>query len=167
MNTVWAFEEREPELNARLSQWASIKLFGHARGFGPCATMGVFEGSRLVSVVVYHDYAPERGVIEISGIAENKQWLTRPVLWEIGYYPFDQLGCQLVVMRVSERNRQANGRGLRRLLKAVGFSAVIVPRYYGRDEAGIIFSLTDEAWRAKFGRPPSNFRGRLMDTAAA
>lgn len=147
MNVVWA-SAREPALNDALASWASAKLFSHTRGFGPCTTMGVFDDGRLVGVMVYHNLDREAGVIEISGVSDRKEWLKRHVLWEMFSYPFDQLGCQMIVMRVSERNEQWNGRGLPRLLKAYRFTATTIPRLFGRDEAGILYALTDDAWRA-------------------
>ena len=110
-------------------------------------TMGVFEDGKLIGVMVYHNWDRAAQVIEISGVSERKEWLKRHVLWEMFHYPFDQLKCQMLVMRVSEMKRQWNGRGLPRLLKAYGFTETRVPRLYGRDEAGILFCLTDDDWR--------------------
>lgn len=168
MQAVWG-SEREPELNAYLSQWASVKLFGHGRGFGPCTTMGVFDGPKLVGVMTFHGYEPAAGVIEISGVSEDKRWLARHILFSLFSYPFDQLGCQMVVMRVSERNRQWNGRGLHRLLNAYGFTAQRIPRLYGRNEDGILYSLTEEAWRGNgfHKSKPRKFSHVSMDTVAA
>lgn len=171
MTPVWG-SEREPELNAYLSGWASFKLFGHVRGFGPCTTMGVFDGGSLIGVMVYHGWEKPAGIIEISGVSDKKEWLKRHVLWEMFSYPFDQLKCQMIVMRVSEKNQQWNGRGLPRLLNAYGFTSVTVPRLYGRDEAGILYCLTDDAWRKNgFHRQhranPSTFRSPSKDSVAA
>lgn len=148
MKVAWGSDRDTPRLHAGLWQWASAKLFGNLRGFGPCTTMGVFEDGQLVGVMVYHNWDREAGVIEISGVSEDKRWLARHVLWEMFHYPFDQLGCQLIVMRVSERNQQWNGRGLPRLLTAYGFTTTHVPRLFGREEGGILYCLTDDAWRA-------------------
>lgn len=148
MNVLWGSDQRNPAVNTSLWQWASLNIFGHLRGFGPCTTMGVFDDELLIGVMVYHGFDREAGIIEISGAAERKDWLKRHVLWEMFHYPFDDLGCQMVVMRVSEKNRQWNGRGLPRLLGAYGFTSQKVPRLYGRDEGGILYCLTDDAWRA-------------------
>jgi RimJ/RimL family protein N-acetyltransferase len=167
MQAVWG-SEREPELNAYLTQWASVKLFGHGRGFGPCTTMGVFDGPRLVGVMVYHGYEPAAGVIEISGVSEDKRWLTKPVLFSMFAYPFNQLKCQMVVMRVSEKNEQWNGRGIKRILEAYGFTSLRIPRLYGRAEDGILFSLTQEVWETNcFHRKPQEISHPAMDNVAA
>ena len=168
MKVIWG-SELEPELNAYLSQWASFKLFGHGRGFGPCVTMGVFDGPRLIGVMAYHNHERDAAIIEISGVSDDKRWLTRVVLWEMFAYPFNQLRCQMIIMRVSERNKQWNGRGLPRLLKAYGFTSLRIPRLYGRHEDGILYSLTQEAWEANgfHTRKSGKFSPVPMDTVAA
>jgi RimJ/RimL family protein N-acetyltransferase len=123
-------------------QWASAKLFGNLRGFGPCTTMGVVHDGGLVGVMVFHNFDRESGVIEISGVSETPRWVTRRVLEAMFSYPFDQLGCQLVVMRVSERDER-----LPRILTAYGFESFYIPRLRGRGEGENIFTLTDDAWR--------------------
>ena len=117
------------------------------RGFGNSNAIGVLgqdkEGPILVGGVVYHNWEPESGVIEMSAASTSKRWLTRKVLHAIFTYPFDQLQCQLVVLRVSEHNKQ-----LHRILLAYGFQGYFVPRLRGRHEGEIIFTLTEEDWRS-------------------
>jgi len=59
------------------------------------------------------------------------------------WLPFERLGCQLVVLRVSERNKNMCG-----IARTFGFSEVYIPRLRGRDEGEVIFSYTDDQWRA-------------------
>ena len=160
MNFIWA-SEREPELNEAFSQWASVRIFKDLRGFGACTTMGVFDGPKLVAVMVYHAFERDFGVCEMSGAAETPRWLTPKVLKEMFAYPFEQLGCQTVAMRVSAKDRR-----LFRILKAYGFSQYILPRLRGRDEDEAIYLLTDDAWRAnKFNRRGSLDEQTLRDAA--
>ncbi|MNL77791.1 hypothetical protein D3C87_2040460 [compost metagenome] len=58
-------------------------------------------------------------------------------------YPFDQIGCQMVVLRVSEHNAV-----MIEIAERFGFKAYRIPRLRGRDEAEILFTLTDDDWRA-------------------
>ncbi len=146
MRTVWTHDGHP--LHRQFVDWASAKLFGNLRGFGPCVTMGVVDGSNLAAVMVYHNLDRKAGVIEISGASETREWLKRHVLWEMFSYPFEEQKCQLVVMRVSERNVMWNGRGLPRLLKAYGFTSTYIPRLRGRDEGEYIWTLADDVWRA-------------------
>ena len=148
MRTVWGSEFANQKLNRTFSLWASQKIFGSFRGFGPCSTMGVFEDEELIAVMVYHNYDRKSGVIEISGAASNKEWLKRHVLREMFSVPFDNMGCQMVVMRVSP-----NDKALGRMLTAYGFSSYVIPRLRGRNEDEVIFTLTDTVWmNNKFNR---------------
>lgn len=147
MNVAWA-DSSTPELNRTFGHWCAAQI-GLPRPFEPpYSTMGVFDGETLIGVMLFNNYQPESGVVEIHGAATDKRWLNRKTLWEMFSFPFLRLGCQLVVMRVSERNVQWNGRGLPRLLKAYGFDAYRIPRLRGRDEGEIIYTLTQEAWTA-------------------
>jgi RimJ/RimL family protein N-acetyltransferase len=111
---------------------------------GNCTAIGVADGSAtVVGGFVYHNYDPDSLVIEISAASTNKRWLTRPVLYALFGYPFLELGCQMVYCQVSERNKP-----LLRICKGYGFSQIEVPRWFGRDEACILNTLTVEAWMA-------------------
>lgn len=147
MTIVWGSRET-PDLNNALAEWCAEKIEGGGRFRPPFSTMGVFDGEAPVAVMVYHNWDKPSGVIEVSGGSTTPKWLTRRVLWEMFDYPFNQLGNQLVAMRVSERNAMWNGRGLPRLLKSYGFKAYPIPRLRGRDENEIVYTLTDDDWRA-------------------
>lgn len=97
----------------------------------------------LVACIIYHNYSPANGVMEFSGAAVTPRWLTKPVLHEMFAYPFEQVGCQTVVARVS-----ANDDRLGRMLPAYGFTSYRLPRLRGRDEDEILYVLHDDVWRA-------------------
>lgn len=141
MNVIWG-SDREPELNRALAEWAAMRIFGTPKAFGPCTTMGVFDGANLIGAMVYHNWDRDADVIEISGAALHPRWLTKAVLWEMFAYPFDELGCQSIVMRVSPVDRR-----LRRILTAYAFQCFTLPRLRGRHEDENVFILTDDAWR--------------------
>ncbi|SDP08378.1 GNAT family protein [Phyllobacterium sp. OV277] len=132
-----------PEINEGIARFVASHIPGCDRGFTDHVTMGVVEGDKLLAGVVYHNWTPETGVIELSAASLDARWLTAPVLKAMFDYPFQQLGCQICVLRVSERNRR-----MKRILDRFGFSSVRVPRLRGRDEAEIIFTLTDDVWRS-------------------
>jgi RimJ/RimL family protein N-acetyltransferase len=74
----------------------------------------------------------------------SKLWINRTVMnAAFSGVAFGLLGCQMVVLRVSERNRP-----MIRIARHIGFSEVKIPRLRGRDEAEYIFTLTDDAWRS-------------------
>ncbi|HEV7321589.1 MAG TPA: GNAT family N-acetyltransferase [Ensifer sp.] len=142
MRLLWG-GEGDPAANQVIADFVSAHIPGCSRGFADFTTMGVLDNAALVAGVVYHNYAPEAGVIELSAASTSKRWLTRPVLRAMFGYPFDEIGCQMIVLRVSERNA-----GMIAIAERFGFSPHRIPRLRGRDEAEILFTLTDNAWRA-------------------
>lgn len=144
--------EASPEkkaINEALGGFVASRLWGDGRGFQTFGSIGIVDdGGTVVAAMIYHNWDPHAGVIEISGAADTAKWATRPVIREMFSIPFDQFGCQMVVMRVSPKNRTATGRGLVRLLRAYGFKEYRIPRLGGRDEDQLIFTLTDDDWRS-------------------
>jgi len=132
-----------------VSNFVCSLIEGCERGIGNCKSIGVTDGDELIAGVLYHNWNPEAGVIEMSCAASNPRWLQRNVLHRIFEYPFDEIGCQMVVMRVSHRNKH-----MKRIFRALDFNEYLIPRLRGRDEDEIIFTLTVEAWKTnkKFTR---------------
>jgi len=132
-----------PDEGGKVARWVAQHIPGCERGFGNCTALAVIDADTLVAGIVYHNYAPAAGVIEISASSTTPRWLTRSVLFEMFSYPFEQIGCQLVAMRIRPSDKP-----LRRMLKAYGFSEYLIPRLRGRHEAELVMTLTDDAWRA-------------------
>lgn len=110
--------------------------------------IGVAKDGRLVAGVVFHDWNPAAGTIELSIAATSRRWLTRPVMAALARYVVDGAHAQLAVMRASERNRAAC-----RIAEAIGFTPHRIPRLRGPDEAEIIFTMTaDDLRRGRFTR---------------
>jgi RimJ/RimL family protein N-acetyltransferase len=113
------------------------------REFAPASkAIGVIdEDGRLIAGLVYHNWDERAGTIEMSGAAlPGKYWLTRETLKRIYQYPFLQMGCQMVIMRVAEDNV------VLRTLKQLGYAFVRIERLLGRNKDGIVCTLTFEAW---------------------
>jgi RimJ/RimL family protein N-acetyltransferase len=146
MQIIWGGASA-PDVNAGIAEFVALSVPGCERGFGPCATMGVVRGGVLIAGIVYHNWSPETGVIEISGAATDSRWMTRQTLRAMFSYPFDEIGCQMVVARHSEHNAR-----LRRMWRAVGSSEFVIPRLMGRNEAMVVTTLTDDAWRKWINR---------------
>ena len=100
------------------------------------------EQGRLVAGMVYHHYDPASGVIEMTGAAlPGQQWLSRETIRRMYTYPFLQLGCQMVLMRVSARDER-----LLRQLAALNYAFIRIPRLLGRDHDAVVCLLTYEDW---------------------
>lgn len=110
----------------------------------------VNEHGELQAGVVYHHWSPEAGTIVMSGASAHSRWLTRTVLKRIFDYPFVELGCQMVIMQVSARDMR-----LQYQLSRIGFGFDRIRRLYGREQDGIIATLTVEDWNeCQFNRTP-------------
>lgn len=131
------------------------------RGFSENRAIGVTDNGTLVGGIVYHNWDPDSGVIELSAASTSRKWLTRPVLYGLFSYPFIGIGCQMVCNRTSEHNPH-----LLRIMRAYGFSEYRIPRLLGRNEAAHFFTLTEEQWRAnKFHKENGN--GQKFTSAAS
>lgn len=120
------------------------------RGFGNCRTIGVVDDAReLIAGIVYHNYDPEAGVIEISGAAlPGRHWLSRRTLRRMFEYPFLGCHCQMVVQRTPADDERLLG-----VLAKYDYAFIPMPRLFGRDRDGVICMLTREAWESnRFNR---------------
>lgn len=143
-----------------MAGWVASHIPGCERGFANPVSIGVIEDGRLIGGTVFHNWNPEAGVIEMSSAGTSPRWLSAKMLRAIFGYVFDQIGCQLVVMRVSARNARMIS-----IAERFKFTGVLVPRLRGRDEDEWIFTLTDDAWRLHpFAR---NEHGQTPGTAGS
>ena len=127
--------------------WVAHHIPGCARGFGPCYTLGVFSET-LVAGVVFHNHNPESGVMEMSAAAIDPKWMSRRVIYTAHDFIFNQMACQMAVLRVSEENER-----MRRIGRALGYREYRIPRLRGRKEAEILMTLADDDWRnSKWGK---------------
>lgn len=147
MRVVWADSHKKKAL---LSEFISYRVWPGrpSREFGQCQAFAVVDGGEVVAAVVYNNWDPDAGVIEISAASKNRRWLTRPVLKALFEYPFIECQCQAVVLRVADDNTH-----MHRIAKAYGFEHYIIPRLRGRDANENVFVLSDDAWKSnRFNR---------------
>ena len=112
------------------------------RGFGKASAIGYVRDGDLIGGTVFHNYDPEAGVVELTTAAIDPHWLTRETMHAIFAIPFNQWGCQMVILRVAEDNKR-----MVRIAERYGFDGVLIPRLAGRDKGVWVFTLTDDAWR--------------------
>lgn len=109
---------------------------------------GTYEGDTLLGGVVFHNYYPDAGVMEMSAAATDPRWLTRKMIRAMFGYIFDVIGCQMAVLRVS-----ANNSVMLNIGKRFGFQSILIPRLRGRNEDEVILTYTDDQWReSRFNR---------------
>jgi len=130
------------EATDQLAQLVADRIWpGKGHDFGLCRAIAVVGGDQLAAGLIYHNYDPDAGVVEISAAAWLKGWLTRSVLKVMYGYPFEAVGCQAVVQRVPDEDHMQH-----RMLKVYGHERYRIPRLRGPDAAENIYVLTREAW---------------------
>lgn len=140
--------QSSPLENATVGRFVCELIWQKADAIRDYCSMGVFDGEALIAGTLYHNWHPESGVIELSSASLIKRWLTRSVINAMFDLPFQRLGCQMTVLRVSEKNENMIG-----IARSFGFSEYLIPRLRGRDENEFIFTLTDDQWAtSKFKR---------------
>lgn len=123
------------------AKWVADRIPGCERGWERFVALSV--GSPRIAGVIYHNYCPESQVIEMSAAADNSRWLTREVLYAMHAYPFQDAGCQMVVLRTSVKNTR-----MRSIAKRYGYKEFVIPRLRGRHENEAILTLTDDVWNS-------------------
>ena len=129
------------------------------RGFGKCKAIGIVnEKGQLLGGLVYRNWCPEVGTIEISGAAvPGTNWLSRRTVNIMYDYPFYQVGCQMVI-----KTTMADNFIVLRIMAAVGFSLHTIKRLGGRDRDGVVGTLTVEQWEES----PYNVKRRRPEAIA-
>jgi RimJ/RimL family protein N-acetyltransferase len=115
---------------------------GGERGFAKASAIGYCLNGTLIGGTVFHNFDADAGVVELTTASTDPRWLTRQTLHAMFAIPFNQWGCQMVVLRVAENNTR-----MVRIAQRYGFDGVLIPRLAGRDQGQWIFTLTDDAWR--------------------
>jgi len=128
------------------------KLQGEETGYRNCKALGVVdEHDRFLGGVVFYNWNPGTGIIEMTASALSPAWLSRRTLNRIGDFVFRECSCQMLLVHVRKSDEH-----VLRLLAAVGFAFTLVPRLFGRDLDGVICTLTDDDWydgKFSHGRP--------------
>jgi RimJ/RimL family protein N-acetyltransferase len=114
------------------------------RGFGKCKAIGIQDETGLIGGLVFRNWHPEFGTIEISGAAlPGTNWFSRRTIQVLHNYPFYQCGCQMVIMTTMATNEI-----VLRILAAIGYTFHYIVRLGGRDHDGVVATLTVEQWEA-------------------
>ena len=84
---------------ARIPQMAGVD------DFGPCSAIGIEgEDGKPIAGVVFHNYFPHFGNVEMSVASESPRWLTKRLIQAIMKYPFEQLDCRRVTSMTPKKN---------------------------------------------------------------
>ena len=89
-----------------VSAWTA-NLIPHVIDFGPCIAIGVQSKGRLIAGIVYNEYQPQYGIIQLSMAAVSPMWARKEIIAELLRYPFEQLGVYKVFTAIPADNAMA------------------------------------------------------------
>lgn len=107
-----------------------------------CKTIGIIdEEGKLITGITYFNFDPTAEIIEMGLVSISRRWANRTVYKRMFEYPFIECGCQMLYTRVRADNEYLLG-----MMARLNFNLTLIPRMYGRDEDGVIGTLTDDQW---------------------
>ena len=127
-----------------VGDFVSLGLWGRRANWQGAQALGFFDpaAAQLAAGVVFHNYEPEAGVIEVSAYSTRRDWLTRDRLRLIFGYPFDTVGVRICVARISEHNTRTL-----RIWRALGADLYPIPDLRAPGEAEVVATLRRDAWQ--------------------
>jgi RimJ/RimL family protein N-acetyltransferase len=140
-----------PDLTEHLAAWAAARIpHVGADGFGPCWAVGVVRGDALAAAVVFHDWQPQAGTVQLSCAAETPRWATRQVIGAVLGAAFaGRLGAP--ARKVWTAIPSSNARAIR-FNRGIGLTQEAVLRqHFARGVHAVICSILDREWRKKYG----------------
>lgn len=123
----------------RIDSWVAEKL--GLRQWSESYSIANVSNRFILGATVFHNWYPETGIIELTSVSESPNWMSRKMINAVFSHAFDALGCQMVVLRVSEINTV-----MVNIAERLGFKGYLIPRLRGKNEAEWIFCLTDDDW---------------------
>lgn len=141
LHRVW-LHPRDGAAYGAILEFLASRTGGPLAG-GEIGTICAFvKNGAVVAAVLFHNWQPQAGVIEISAASDDKRWLSRAALLDLFGYAFDQMGAQAVMARMDAANP------VTRVFSAYGFKRYEIPRLRGKNKAEVVMVLGDDEWKA-------------------
>lgn len=90
------------------------------KNWGPCVALGVVRGPSLIGGVVFSNHHPEAKDLEMSMAFDTAAWWRPRTMARILAYPFVQLGCERLTLRIGKSNKAARTAALKTGFKLEG-----------------------------------------------
>ena len=123
----------------------------------------VNDAGHPVAGVIYHDYIPDYGTIQLTMAASTPRWAQRGTIGALLRYPFVQLGCNKVWTATPHTNERAI-----RFNRGLGFRQEGVLRHqFGRGAHAVICGLLKNEYRMLFVKEKRSGQEVVKSAAAA
>lgn len=135
--------------DTEVARWVSAHI-PHMQGadFGPASAIGIVdENQSPMAGIVFHDYQPLYGTIQLSAAAESPRWATKKVIGAILGYPF----LQLKVHKVWTATQHENLRAIK-FNKGVGFTQeATLKDHFGAGRHAVICRMLFKDFERRYG----------------
>jgi RimJ/RimL family protein N-acetyltransferase len=122
--------------DAEVAEWTA-NLIPHVEDFGPCIAIGVQSKGRLIAGIVYNEYQPRYGIIQLSMAAVSPMWARKEIIAELLRYPFEQLGVYKVFTAILPDNAMAI-----KVNNHVGFKReAVLAHHFGKKRHAVIMRM--------------------------
>lgn len=127
---------------------ASRAPMGHAEFTDGDKGFAIVNGrGELVAGIVFSEWRPHFGTLELSAVALNSACLSPGIVSALGDYAFRKLNANRVWARTSSKNYRAT-----RLLSNLGFTPEgTAVHFYGVNRNAVTFRMLKHEWIAKYG----------------
>ena len=111
--------------------------------FGPYTAIGFAQDRVLIAGIVYNNYRPELGSVEVSFATNGQVRAFKDGLSVALSFPFIELRCQRVEARCRKKNKR-----IRRFLEGIGFKLEgCLRRGWGNEDMMVYGMLREDATR--------------------
>lgn len=129
--------------NDIVCDFVSLVIHGVSGCMKDRISMGVFKDKELIAGVLYQNYYPNSGVMELSVASTSNGWVTKRVVRDMLHLPFGIFNSRMVMAKTAEGNMP-----VRRVLERIGLESVYVPKLRSESEGEFIYTLSADKWRS-------------------
>lgn len=132
-----------------VATWVARHIPHMQSEFGPSSAIGVTdESGEPMAGVVFHDYQPAYGTIQLSAAAISPRWATKRIVARMLHYPFGELKVHKVWTATQHQNERAL-----KFNEGVGFKREGVLRdHFGTGIHAVICRMFDNDYRRRYGQ---------------
>ena len=132
----------------RIEKWVASKIPAVGdKGFGPCQAVGIIgKSGAAVCGIVYHDYQPQCGTVQVSFASSNPVWARKRVVAKLLYTPFVTWGVGKVWAAIPHTSDRTI-----RLAIALGFRKEATLRRQFGDAHAVIVGMLNHEYQHKYG----------------
>lgn len=137
--------------NNLLRSYVVSRLHGDESVYADCGSLGVVRDGKILGAVLFHNWQPDYGTIELSAAADSPRWLSRKTINEVFRLCFEQFDCQQVYSRMAADNIRAA-----KIYDFLGFKRITLPNMRGAGRDEFLMLLTRQEWREVYYRQAKN-----------